>query len=374
MTIVRNHRRATVLYDAPDYAPDTIGNWVAVDSRDYPWNTIGTALAGHGDGRTVDHLMTAREALTATGLDITILKVPVRDAETGAGIPRMFATATDEPDGTRRYFAAVSDKYEVVQPVETLTFYDEVLAQKDGAHYSATWVMREKAMMGVTIELPEAIVVDPGGADDGIDGHILGWNSFDGQTGLGGALLFTRWFCLNQMVPAIKSARRSWSLRHARNVRRRAADAASVIGISANYTKALDELANNLYRLPVNDRAFEALLQKIPAPQGDGPGPWGLDGTESDVVRRRVLERRTDALAAWRAPHNANIAGTAWGALNVIGEFAEWGRTVNGSHRNDTDPVRQRAIGTLVHSGVRRPVDQAAAILLGEVRPRRWNG
>lgn len=89
---------------APARPNGSVGNWVAVNERDYPWNTIGTVLSGGGmdhndflDGKTIghltDHLMTAAEALAATGLDqIVIQKVPVKDATTGKVIPRAFHT------------------------------------------------------------------------------------------------------------------------------------------------------------------------------------------------------------------------------------------------------------------------------------------
>lgn len=360
MSIVRTRPAARThsFYRGDSYAPNQIGSWVAVESRELPWVTIGKALSGtKGTGSTKDHLMTAAEVLDATGMDVHVGKVATRDDETGKVIPRHFVTCADLPDGERHYFGAVSDRYEVVQPREALSFFDSVIEQYEGAHYSAAWNMREKSMMGVTIALPDEVVVDPDGANDRLGLHLLGINSFDGTTGLTGALDATRWFCMNQMAPALKNARRSFSLRHTKNVRDRAADAAKMIGVARDYVTALDGLANRLFQVEMNDAAFQKFLAKIPT--------FALDGTETDLVRGRVQARRDEAMAAWAAPHNANITGTRWGALNVVGEFAEWGRTVKGSSRTGTDAERQRAIGTLVHPTVAGTVTTAAEILAG---------
>jgi hypothetical protein len=340
-----------------EYTPSTIGSWVAAESRDLPWNTIGKALAGSaGHGETTDHLMTAAEVLAATDLDIEVRKVPVKDTETGKVIPRLFTTAYDDPDAGRQYFGAVSDKYEVVQPRESLAFFDNVLGQWEGSHYSAAWNMREKSMMGVTIELPDEIVIDPKGANDRIGLHLLGINSFDGSTGLTGSLVPTRWFCMNQLPAALRNAKRSFTLRHTANIRGRTADAAAMIGVVKEYVTALDGLGNKLAHVAMTDAQLERFLGKLPV--------FALDGSETDLVRTRVEERRAQVLQAWHAPHNENITGSRWGALNVVAEYMEYGRTVKGSPRTGTDETRQRAIGTLVHPTISSTITAAADILI----------
>lgn len=359
---------ADARHTAAAYAPTTIGNWIAVDERDFPWNTIGTALAGSkGKGKKVDHLMTAAEVLQATGLDIDVHKVPLLDASTGTKIPRMFATCYDDPDlGDRIYFGrSVSDKYEVVPPRETLAFFDGVIAAHEGAHYSAAWNMREKAMLGVTIQMPEQIVVDPGGADDRMSLHLLGINSFDGSAGLSGMVQATRWFCMNQVTPIIgrggrhgkdgRMAKNRFSMRHTKNIHTRTEEARALVGMSLDYATALDEFANRLHAKTMTDAQFDKFLANL--------APFTVPAGATDIVKERVGERRDYAMAAWRAGHNANVTGTRWGALNVVAEFAEWGRNVKGSKRTGTDAIRQRAIGTMVHPTVGGLINAAATIL-----------
>lgn len=357
--LTADRRRPTSFYNGDSYTPNQIGGYVIATKRDLPWNTIGQALsgsAGSDAGVEVEGLLTAAQVLDATGLDVHVDKVPVADTTTGKTIPRLFVTAADLSDGERQYFGAVSDKYEVVQPREALAVFDEVIGQYEGAHYSAAWNMREKSMMGVTIELPDEIVIDPNGAADRIGMHLLGVNSFDGSTGLSGAMVTTRWFCMNQLTPALKGARQKFTLRHTKNVRSRAEDAAKMIGVTLDYARALEATASKLHAVTMSDDQFARFLAKVPQ--------FALDGTETALVGDRVRGRREEAMATWHAPHNENITGTRWGALNVVAEFIEWGRVVNGSARTGTDRERQRAIGTLVHPTVQGTVSDAAERLL----------
>jgi phage/plasmid-like protein (TIGR03299 family) len=343
-------------YDGPGYTPAAIGDWVAITERDHPWNVLGHTLTG--DGKQVADLMTAADVLAGTGLDLTVEKMPVYLAD-GTPVPKVHVTGYAADDGYQM-FGAVSDRYEVVQPAEALAFFDQVVANVDGAHYSAAWNMREKSMMGVTIAMPEdEIVVDPNGANDRVGIHLLGVNSFDGSTGLQGAVVATRWFCMNQLTSSLRGAERRFTLRHTRNVRDRVEEAAHFIDGARDYIGALGDAAHNLYELPVGEDRFARILDRLPMfhPTKD----------MSVLVRERTEERRAEITEAWNAPHNANVTGTGWGVLNVVAEYTQWGRTVRGSARTGTDPVRQRAIGTLVSPHVTHPVDRTLE-LLGNLR------
>lgn len=355
MTLIRQNRTQQGLgsfYSGSSYTPDTIGNWVAVDQRDMPWNTIGKALDhSAGDGHTVDHLMTAKEALAEGGLDITVDKYQVHD-DRGNPIPKLFVTGYEPEPGMRHYFGAVTDRYQIVQPAEALEFFDGIVNAHNGSHYSAVWEMRDRAQLGVTIELPESIVVDPGGAADESKLYILGGNSVDGSSGLRGATTAVRPWCMNQLAPTWHKDRsivhRSFSFKHTTNVAKRMANARTMLGVSLDWAKAFDEIANQLHAEGMTDRQFERLLDGF---DGNQPGraatKFRCNKDDSDVVQRRVRDRREHLVCAWRAPHNANITKTRWGAFNVLAEYADWGRSVHGSKRSSMTPERMRAYGTL---------------------------
>ena len=328
--------------------------WIALEDRESPWNVLaeGMGIMGAGQGGTVDHLLTAEEVLKATNLDIHIKKYPFyidtnfhSNKPTFLRTEKWYITGYEPPTGDLVTFAPVSDKYEVVQPVEALSVFDEVVGGLPGAWYSAAFNLPEKSMMGVVIQMPEKLVVDPQGANDVISLNLLGINSFDGSTSLMGRPMPERLYCTNQ-VPALRRHVRSngFCLKHNKNVKARAADARRMIAATQDYFKTWGELAQGLFEKPMTDDQFMRFIKKL--------DEFALDGSESDLQKARIEERRTEIFQAWKAEHNANISGTRWGALNVVTEFAQWGRRVNGSPRTGTDKRRQRAIGTLVHPTV----------------------
>jgi phage/plasmid-like protein (TIGR03299 family) len=341
------------------------GRWVALEDRDNPWNILGQyqPLVGNSGGGTVEAAFTAEAALEATGLNFFVKKFPVhldmsRNHDGSKMLHRkdLFVTGIEAADGDLQSFGVVSDKYEIVQPAEALSVFDEIVGIVDGAHYSAAWYLPEKARMGVVIELPDVIHVDPGGADDRVTQHMLCQNSFDGSTGLAGVPIPTRLGCTNQVPFLLRSFKTSgFTFRHTKNVKSRATEARRLLETTLDYFASWDTLANSLYRQKMNDKAFERFLESCT--------PFKIEDTMGDLTKERVRQRRADAIEAWRAPHNENVTGTRWGALNVVTEYAQWGRTVQGSSRTGTDARRQRAIGTMVHPDIEKWGREALQVL-----------
>lgn len=325
--------------------------WVALAARDHPWNILAHegGLLGAGTGGTVDHAMTAAEALEATGLTMTVKKYPVsidtsreHNGDKMVRMPKLFVTGYETEDDDLQTFGPVSDKYEIVQPAEALAMLDEVVKAQNGAYYTAAWNMPEKARMGVVMHLPRQIVLDPGGRDDTIDCNLLGENSFDGSTALGGTPIASRIFCTNQL-PYLRALGReqAFRFRHTKNVNSRANDARRILAATFKYLDALEAVGTKLIQKDMTDRQFEKFLEQCT--------PFQLKDDMGDLTKERIKERRLEALNAWNADYNENIHGTAWGAFQVVVEYAQWGRTVVGSNRNNTSIERQRAIGTMVH-------------------------
>lgn len=325
-------------YDGDTYTPRTLDNgWIAVTDREEPWSTLGKTLGGREGGTKVASTFTAADALAATGYDFEIVKRPLLTVD-GEEAGDVFETGYDRGDGFTR-MGYVGDKYKIVQPAQGFEFIDRLVHDHGGAHYAAAWTMREKRQIGVTVEFPEHIVVDPGGANDVLGLYGLGINSFDGSTGFQFVATTTRFWCLNQVNPALKNARRSFCAKHTSGIEGRVAAAREALGVTLAYAEAIDAEANALYQQSMTDRQFERLLRDV----------FPIPSDASDLVKERTQDKRAACVEAWRMPQNENITGTRWGAFNVLGEFADWGRKVNGSPRTGTDPVTQRAIGTLVN-------------------------
>lgn len=345
--------------------------WVALEERDNPWNILGetSGMLGAGrkagdGGRTIESAMTAAEVLAATGLTMLIKKYPVHidlspghDGSTMLRSQKYFMTGYEADDGDIVQYGPVSDVYEITQPSVALEIFDEVIKAHDGAHYTAGWNLPEKCRMGVTIRLPETFRV----GDDELHAHMLGINSFDGGTALWGLPVWERIACRNQVPNLIRGARAAgFRFKHTKNVNTKAKDARELLSNTYAYFKDWEKIGGKLVTTAMTYRDFTKFLGKVT--------PFQHKEVETDLQKERVEQRINDAVAAWGAEHNANITGTAWGALNVVTEFAQWGREVKGSNRTGASATRQRAIGTMVHPDIEKWGRQALEALGVKVR------
>jgi phage/plasmid-like protein (TIGR03299 family) len=142
-------------------------------------------------------------------------------------------------------------------------------------------------------------------------------NSHDGSTGLRLVLSNVRFFCTNQLPGLWANRRGGVSFRHTRQVRQ-LEPVRKLLGLALKSVE--DEAAAGeimaATRMPENQ--FHTFLTgvRFPMPESDPPpSPRTLQ------ARQRRIDWHLDAA---RAPHNANIAGTAWGAYNVCVEHIDW--------------------------------------------------
>jgi phage/plasmid-like protein (TIGR03299 family) len=344
MAVVQQSSKTKVrTYTGSTYVPASIDTYVATGQRKMPWSVIGTDL-NQSTG------MKAKDALAAIGMDLEVTKRPlafIAPDGTTQTIPGWNGTGVanaDTPGGFDLWGFPVGDGYTIVQPAEGLGFLDTIVDEHDGAHYSTAWSMREKRMLGITLEFPERIIVDPGGAADELGVYGLGTNSFDGSSAFRFAVTTVRFWCMNQLNPTIARAARSISMKHTAGIKGRVQEAREALGITMGYIEALDEEANALYQQAMTDRQFANIVKDV----------FPITADTKDRTRVTMQANRDAIHELWAADHNANVTGTRWGAYNVLAEYADWGRAVRkaptGWTGDRTEGIeRMRAIGTMVN-------------------------
>lgn len=321
-------------YTGATYTPSTVDHFVAMDDRRLPWESIGRKVVGVKDRAKP---MTAAQALKAVGLDFPIEMTALQLAGSDLTVPDAFATHYTDPDsGELIVMGYVSGRYAITQPVDGLNFLDEVIKSVDGANYSSVWTMREKRQLGITLEFPDHIVIDPQGADDRLALFGLGVNSFDGSTGFQFAVTTARLWCLNQLFPLLKSAQRGFTLKHTTGIHGKIADARKAIGVTYGYAEEFDRIANAMQAHKITTDGMAKLNAAL----------FPIDKADKPLKADRQEQRREGVMDLFReSPTNANIRGTAWGAFNAAMEFADWGRAVRGT---GDEAERNRAVGTMV--------------------------
>lgn len=245
--------------------------------------------------------------VTDTG-DVVVLDVDDRVANT-----RMM------PDGTAHYIATVSNRYQVVQNTAAAEFANAILGLgPDVATVKTAGVIGERAeLVWFLLDMGQHEV-----AGEPWERFLMVGNDFSGKRGLFGLLTNVRVVCQNTADMAIRGATRMVSIRHTGNAVSRADEAAAVLGVQANWDKALATLGATMAKKKVKRPTFEQFVQDLL--------PYDVDAfTEDGAIDRKqhvanVDSRRFDLTFLHdNVPNLDGIRGTAWGALQATIEWQQ---------------------------------------------------
>lgn len=290
--------------------------------RRNPWHTVGVAFAG-GD-REAAH--TVEEALTLSGSDFEVAKADltahVLTAEGVRNTPVDFKAATYRTD-TGGILGVVGSDYGVVQNREVFGLLDS-LVDESGATFNAAGSYKGGSKVFVSLQLPETVNV---GGVDGVQHYIFATTSHDGTGSLKIQVTPTRIFCTNQLPSLMrgKGALNSISLRHTSNVRMQVQGVREALALTYKVEQEFAAEAERLFTQSVSEGEFDAIVRAyFPAPHRKDSDR----GYQSALTRN--AEARATARTLWNADHNSNVHGTAWGAFNVLSEYADYYAPVRG--------------------------------------------
>lgn len=265
-------------------------------AREVPW---------HGIGTIVPDALPAAEALKAAELDWevflapAIAETPLGDQPTNAYFPMTKVKGQYEFVGNAT--RVVSDKYEVLQNVDAFTFMDNLVDQ--GLRYETAGSLRNRAWVWMTAKLPQSILV--GGVDE-TDIYLLLSNSHDGTKAVRVDVTPVRVVCQNTLNWAWGSSRRSWSARHLSTIEGRIDEARRTLELSFDYVDDWKITAELLLAEVFTDRKMANLLDKV------------IDETpRSDRIKADIRNLFNESPTI----KGTAVAGTAFGAVNAIGEY-----------------------------------------------------
>lgn len=224
-------------------------------------------------------------------------------------------------DGEPDVLAVVGKKYKVVQNEALFAFGDGIL---DGG---ATWesagsIKGGKVVFG-SLVVPREFVLDPQGANDKTKTYLLVHTSHDGSTAVQANITPVRVVCQNTLNMALKDSKQSFKIRHTSTVEGRIDEARRVLGLTFDHMDAFEAMAQELFATEITNDKFTKLITDLyPEPE---------DGAK---VAKTRWEDKIDMLQSLylTGPTNANITGTAWGALNALTERIDYYRTGRGAN------------------------------------------
>jgi len=239
------------------------------------------------------------------------------DSDARFVIPAKGIVRTNPFDQGTDVLGIVGDKYEIIQNETAFDFGDALL---DGGTWETAGAIKGGRVVFGSLALDRTMVLDPNGAADEISSYLLIQASHDGSCALTAAVTPVRVVCANTLNFARQGIKQSFKIRHtqaASGTDGKIAAAREALGLATTYLDAFEIEAKALIEAEMTKADFEKIvLGLFPKPE-----------TNKAATTRH--EAKVEAfLASFTGPTNANIAGTAWAALNALTEVNQWERNV----------------------------------------------
>jgi len=291
---------------------------------------------GHGENiKVVDSgLMTAKEVIEAAGLGWKTLKVPVQTTpvlrgytNTPIAIPEKYAIVRDD---TFTPLGIVGEKYVEVYNETAFDFANGIVAS-DGNQYLAAGQTDEGRQVFIVIDLAGVEPISIAG-DPGFKTYLILRTSHDGSCALSGMVTPVRLRCRNMLNLATSQAISRFSIRHSGDINSKMTAARNALGISVDYMRRFEEVANRLIDTPVDDDKALAIFRDAFAMK-DSIEEKGEDSDRyNNHAATRTFDRYLDAADL------ADFRGTGWGVVNAVAEFIDHDKTYGkGADRDALD-------------------------------------
>jgi phage/plasmid-like protein (TIGR03299 family) len=168
-------------------------------------------------------------------------------------------------------------------------------------------------------------------SDERLQSYLALSTSHDGSLSLTARTTSVRIECMNTFDMHMQGTSAIVTLRHTSKVEDRIAQATKVIETAYDHQNALDDQIRELLDTEYSRTQYHNVL--VPKIAGDKP--------ETDGRALTLWEGRKDGLlASYERPDQANIAGTAWGAVMAVNSWELWGQQVRGSTRLESQAKR----------------------------------
>lgn len=232
-----------------------------------------------------------------------------------------FLVVRDNPyaKNTTDVLSVVGSRYKVVQNEDLFSFAENLHDGNPNVKVDSAGSLKNGRVVYGSWSLPNELVLDPSGANDKTSLYLIVWTSHDGSVAVQAAITPVRVRCQNTLNLAMKRAKQSFKIRHTATAEGRILQAREALGLSVAYFDEFSKEAKELFSREITDRKFSEIINTLyPKPAKDAK-KVALTKWENKVVLLDDLYHNSNT--------NANIKGTAWGALNALTERLDYFRT-----------------------------------------------
>jgi phage/plasmid-like protein (TIGR03299 family) len=293
---------------------------VAFATREVPaWHLLGTVF-------DKDESVTTTQMLEKAHLDgWNVRLIDAADSLTDARFvtDTLFVVRDNPFDNGLDVLSTVGGRYKVVQNEELFSFGDNLL--DGGGQWETAGSIKSGRQVFGSLKIDRPMVLDALGRADEVDTYLLVNTSHDGTVGVQASTTPVRVVCQNTLNIALRGAKQTFKMRHTQTVDGRIAAAREALNLTHTYLDVFEAEAQKMIQTDVTNAQFQKIVEALyPKPEKDAKGAqtrW-----ENKINLLGDLFAGVEAFDG--APiTNANIKGTAWGALNALTERLDWYRS-----------------------------------------------
>ncbi len=262
--------------------------------REKPWHGLGTIVA---------EAPNSREALALAGLD---WKVMQQDAYTADGI-YIPGYKVNLRDKDLSVLGVVTDRYQVVQNEEAFEFTDALL--REGVVYETAGSLQNGKRTWIMARAPEKYII----AGDEISPYFVLMNSHDGSCSIKATMTPVRVVCQNTLNLALRTAKRSWSMKHTTNIKSRIDEAMYTLQFAQEYMTGLGKGIEELCQKKLSERKVMEYMNEF----------FPITQDMSDSQRKNNIRLLNDMkIRYFDAPDLKDLGNNGYRFVNAISDFA----------------------------------------------------
>lgn len=255
-------------------------------------------------------------------------------------VPRHFAVVRSD---NRSPLGVVGRAFVPAQNRDVFGFFDELVA--DGkVELTAAGQWDNGARVFITADMPGYREV---GGVDPVKMHLLAINAHDGSMAVRAVMAPIRFACTNMLNLMVAMAERSWTFRHTKSVESRLREAKTTLVKATRYADRFFGQAERLINQEVVDAEFERMVREVFPPAKDSK-----DAQEIAAGSKKFTDLQLRIVEHFRSTPTIDdsFRHTAWGAVNAVGEYYDWARTIGAS--KDYGPAEARGRAALFGANI----------------------
>lgn len=276
----------------------------------------------HGIGKKVNDVLTASEALLASGLTWQVIETPIYDNE-GRLIQEYKAIVRDD---TKEVLQVASKKYHPVQNAECFKIFDEVTGT-GLAKYEVAGSLQGGRKVWILAKLPYDFNLANG--RDEVKSYLLLTTSHDGSLAFQMYQTPVRVVCMNTLRASLEARQRDKVayFKHTVNFRHRVGQAQYILRETCEYFRQFKEAAEAMARQEMNSLQVESFLAQL----------FDVEGKTRDEISTKTKNTMEEVEKLFRYGMGNSIEGvkgTRWAMFNGVTEFVDHERTTRGDDEN----------------------------------------